>query len=146
MDCHKFVNCWDSTAILQTCHPANLVFDPESGRCKWSWESGTYAFSVKSKIFQKFWKMFLFVKSNYSVFRKMFFSVKLKGMAQRCQSVRSPAPTTPRPTRTTTSRPNPSRRPQMKQTNFNSPNCVSFQHLGKKSVFSRISPKRKKGK
>ena len=73
-------------------------------------------------------------------------------MAQRCQSVRSPAPTTPRPTGTTTARPNPSRRPQIKQTNFNSPNCVSFQHLGKKSIFFlkkhsklRISPKRKKG-
>ena len=91
LDCHKFVNCWDSTALLQTCHPANLVFDPVSGRCKWSWEPG---------------------------------------MAERCQSVRRPAPTTPRP-RLTTRRPNFSTpRPQQK-TNFNSPNCASFQHLGK---------------
>ena len=96
LDCHKFVNCWDSTAILQTCHPANLVFDPVSGRCKWSWESG---------------------------------------MAERCQSVRSPASTTPRPTRPTTASSKPSRWPHQKQTNFNSPNCVSFQHLGKKSIF-----------
>lgn len=30
-NCHKFVDCWDSTAVLKTCHPPNLVFDPRSG-------------------------------------------------------------------------------------------------------------------
>ena len=34
-DCHKFVNCWDGSAYLQSCHPATLVFDPATGWCNW---------------------------------------------------------------------------------------------------------------
>ena len=35
-DCHKFVNCWDGSAPLQSCHPATLVFDPAAGVCNWA--------------------------------------------------------------------------------------------------------------
>ena len=37
LDCHKYVNCWQGGigAILQTCHPSNLVFNPKTGACTW---------------------------------------------------------------------------------------------------------------
>ena len=38
LDCHKFVNCWDSTVILQSCHPSNLVFNPSTGQCDWGYK------------------------------------------------------------------------------------------------------------
>ena len=38
LDCHKFVNCWDSTVILQSCHPSNLVFNPRTGQCDWGYK------------------------------------------------------------------------------------------------------------
>ena len=40
LDCHKFVDCWDSNAFLKTCHPPSLVFDPIESVCKWNWEAG----------------------------------------------------------------------------------------------------------
>ena len=38
LDCHKYVNCWDSTVILQSCHPANLVFNPATSQCDWGYK------------------------------------------------------------------------------------------------------------
>ena len=38
LDCHKFVNCWDSTVLLQSCHPSNLVFNPGNGQCDWGYK------------------------------------------------------------------------------------------------------------
>ena len=42
LDCHKFVNCWDSTAVIQTCHPPSLVFNPNPGVCDWPTSPGKY--------------------------------------------------------------------------------------------------------
>lgn len=37
-DCHKYVNCWKGgSTVLQSCHPKNLVFDPQSQNCQWPW-------------------------------------------------------------------------------------------------------------
>ena len=42
-DCHKFVNCWDGSAYLQSCNPPSLVFDPATGWCRWITEPGMRA-------------------------------------------------------------------------------------------------------
>ena len=39
-DYHKYVNCWDGSATLMSCHPATLVFDPASGVCNWATAPG----------------------------------------------------------------------------------------------------------
>ena len=40
LDCHKFVDCWDSTVVIRSCHPANLVFNPNPGVCDWPTSPG----------------------------------------------------------------------------------------------------------
>ena len=39
-DCHKYVNCWQGGigALVQSCHPSSLVFNPQTRVCTWEWD------------------------------------------------------------------------------------------------------------
>ena len=49
LDCHKFVNCWHSNAVIQTCHPPSLVFNPKLGVCDWITSPGKYCTKYSNK-------------------------------------------------------------------------------------------------
>ena len=49
LDCHKFVDCWDSHVFLKSCHPPNLVFDPIESVCKYLSEPGMALRCKKNK-------------------------------------------------------------------------------------------------
>ena len=104
-NCHKFVDCWDSRAFLKSCHPKNLVFDPQTGVCDWGYKPHLKALCNAPKISEV---------------------TTPKPQKKPIQS-RIIFPTT---TSVSVSRSTVISNQNQQVTNFNARNCKDFKHLG----------------
>ena len=74
LDCHKYVNCWHSNAVIQTCHPPSLVFNPKLGVCDWITSPGKYCTKYSNKFirFNMQFQMLKLLTNSSDVFTNFF--------------------------------------------------------------------------
>ena len=74
LDCHKYVNCWHSNAVIQTCHPPSLVFNPKLGVCDWITSPGKYCTKYSNKFitFNMQFQILKLLTNSSDVFNNFF--------------------------------------------------------------------------